>query len=269
MNPTIRFYVLCKNEEPNIGKCLDALRAADVPVTVFDSGSTDGTLAVLDQAGIEVTHYRYVDHCSAYNEITTLSGEEYCGILDADMEISSALVTEIRLLLKSSDVVKTPIAMYVDGIPLRRGSLYPPKAIAFRRGRRYFEPVGHGERLMDDVQAATTRHALVHNDLKPFSAYVGSQVRYSEKFANRAAQGERNWRDWLRFHTPLMMFITPAYSLFVKGGAWSRAGWLYAIDRLIAEAMMYRRSLALGLKKPVRARHEENPAKTATQDRRP
>jgi hypothetical protein len=45
-----------------------------------------------------------------------------------------------------------------------------------------------------------------------------------------------------------MILITPAYSLLVKGGLFFRAGWLYAIDRLLAEAMMFRKSLELKLK---------------------
>jgi len=40
-----------------------------------------------------------------------------------------------------------------------------------------------------------------------------------------------------------MLVITPAHGLLVKGGVFFRAGWLYAIDGLIAEAMMFRKSL--------------------------
>jgi hypothetical protein len=46
-----------------------------------------------------------------------------------------------------------------------------------------------------------------------------------------------------------MVVITPAYSLLVRGGVFFRAGWLYAIDRLIAEAMMFRKSLEGNLDK--------------------
>jgi hypothetical protein len=40
-----------------------------------------------------------------------------------------------------------------------------------------------------------------------------------------------------------MMLITPLYSLFLKGGIFSRTGWLYAIDRMVAEALMFRGSV--------------------------
>lgn len=244
----MRFYVLCKDEGPNIGKCLAALRQAGIPATVLDSGSADDTLEIAARERADVVRYTYIDHCRAYNEITIASDTPFCGILDADMEVSHALIAEIMALLESADVVRCPIRMCVDGHPLPRGSLCPPKAVAFRCGRAYFEPVGHGERLVDGLRILTTTHALVHNDLKPYVAFLASQLRYSEKFAGRALKGQRTWRDWLRFNTPLMIVITPVYSLIVKGGVFSRAGWLYAIDRLIAEALMFRRGIETRLR---------------------
>lgn len=243
LRTTIPFFVLCKNEAPNIGKCIASLRAARVPITVLDSGSSDDTLQILRDEGVDVVAYPYRDHCTSYNDLTTRGDGAYCGIIDADMEVSAALVDEITSLLRNADVVRCPVRMCVEGVPLRGGSLYPDKPVAFRRGRACFEPVGHGERLISGMNVATTREMLVHNDLKPFASYIASQLRYAEKFAVRAAAGQRTWRDWLRYYTPLMVLITPAYSLLVKGGVFFRAGWLYAIDRLIAEAMMCRKSL--------------------------
>jgi hypothetical protein len=240
---SIPFFVLCKNEASNIGKCIASLKAARVPITVLDSGSSDDTLRILRDEGVDVVAYPYKDHCTSYNDLTTRIDGEYCGIIDADMEVSAALVGEIVALLRIAEVVRCPVRMCVEGVPLGGGSLYPDKPVAFRRGRAYFEPVGHGERLISGLDVATTRQMLVHNDLKPFASYVASQLRYAEKFAARAVAGQRTWRDWLRLHTPLMLVVTPAYSLLVKGGVFFRAGWLYAIDRLIAEAMMFRKSL--------------------------
>lgn len=247
--PPIHFYVLCKDEGANIGKCLTALRRAQVPATVLDSGSTDDTREIAAREGADVVPYAYVDHCHAYNELTTSTTTPYCGILDADMEVTPELIGEIMVELQSADVVRCPIRMYVDGLPLPRGSLCPAKAVAFRCGRAYFQPVGHGERLVAGLRVSVTCRELAHNDLKPYASFVASQLRYSEKFAARALEGQRTWRDWLRFNTPLMILITPTYSLVVKGGIFSTAGWLYAIDRLIAEALMFRRGIEARLQR--------------------
>lgn len=131
----MKFYILCKNEGPNIQKCVEALLRCRMEVVVLDSGSTDSTLETAQQYSVEIRPYRYTNHCNAYNEITTTEAEQFCGILDADMELVSDLSHEIKRLTPTTDVVVAPIKMYVDGLPLRLGSLCPPKAIVFRTGR--------------------------------------------------------------------------------------------------------------------------------------
>lgn len=239
----MKFYVLCKNEAPNIKKCLESLLAAGAEVIVYDSGSTDGTLDIVQAYPVTLVHYHYRTHCDAYNEIITAEDAPYCGILDADMEVSAELVQEILQTLQKVDVAVCPLVMYVDGFKVEKGSLLPPKTIGFRTGKPLFESVGHGERLMAGISSAITKNTVPHNDLKPYAAYLATQARYAENFINRASEQQLTWRDKLRLKTPLLIFITPLYSLIVKGGIFSRVGWLYAIDRLIAEAVMFRRSI--------------------------
>lgn len=239
----MKFYILCKNEAANIKKCIESLLACGMDVVAVDSGSTDDTLGIVSQYPVTVVNYTYTNHCDAYNRITTAESDMFCGVFDADMEMTPALADEISRVLEGNDVIRSPVQMYVEGVPLQRGSLYPPKPIVFRAGKAYFEAVGHGERLIDGIAVAQTGSMLIHNDLKDYFRYLESQVRYAEKLADRAERDRLTWRDRLRIKTPLLILITPLYSLLVKGGILSQAGWLYAIDRLIAEAVMYQRNL--------------------------
>ena len=244
----MRFYILCKNEVANIRKCIESLLACGMDVTVLDSGSTDGTLDVVRLYPVSLVSYAYTNHCNAYNELTLREKNSYCGVLDADMEMTVPLANEIRSLSGDVEVMIAPVKMFTNGYPLSNGSLYPPKPIVFRGGREYFESIGHGERLVQGVRTAQATSALPHNDMKPYLSYLESQVRYSENFIQRAAQNNLNWRDRLRLHTPLFILLTPLYSLIVKGGLFSRQGWLYALDRLIAEAIMCRPGILIKLK---------------------
>lgn len=237
------FYILCKNEAANIRKCLTHLLAANINVVVLDSGSTDETLEIIRSFPVALRNYQYTNHCNAYNEITNYAKEGYCGILDADMELTSLLANEVLTYKGDAEVLIAPTTMYIDGYKLPYGSLYPPKPIVFKYGKSYFESAGHGERLIDNLRLKYTKNYLIHNDLKPYLSYLGSQVRYAENFIARAKDNQLTWRDKLRLNTPLLIVITPLYSLLVKGGIFSKKGWLYAIDRLIAEAIMYRRSV--------------------------
>ena len=239
----MNFYILCKNEAPNIKKCIESLLNCGMDVVVMDSGSTDDTLRIISAYPVTLVNYKYTNHCDAYNQITSSESNNVCGIFDADMEMTSELAVEISNIQDIYDVIKSPVQMYVEGVALKRGSLYPPKPIVFRTGKAYFETVGHGERLKSGVRVAQTKSALKHNDLKNYFRFLESQVRYAEKLADLAIEGRLTWRDKLRVKTPFMLVIAPLYSLFVRGGVFSQEGWLYAIDRLIAEAIMYHRSL--------------------------
>ena len=251
----IKAFVLARNEEANIARTLATLRAAGVSVTVLDSGSADATVAVARaHEGVNVVPYAYSNHCNAYNEITSRLAAEGsdCLIIDADMGVSADLVAECRRLLRSAqpvDVVKAPVQYWVEGRPLEWGSLYPSKAIAFRGGGVYFEPVGHGERLRADVRVAEAAAMLIHDDRKKFHAFLESQARYADAFVNRSQGGQLNWRDWLRARTPVMVVITPLFSYFAKGGILAgKIGLIYALDRVIAEAAMARQALAAKLR---------------------
>ena len=238
-------FILTKNEEANIGRCLEALADTGLGVTVLDSGSEDQTVELAREHDATVKEYDYINHCQSYNEITrSLSADEWCLVLDADMVVTRKLVDQIRNRIRTHDVVEAPVQMVWEGQLLRYASLYPPKPIAFRGGREYFEPAGHGERLQPDVEPARTTAELRHDDRKPYESYLRNQLRYAEEFAKRAGDKHVGWKDWLRWETPIGIVAVPFYCLFVKGGILDgRAALIYALDRMIVEAILYRRAL--------------------------
>lgn len=251
----IGVFILAKNESANIVRSLQALAATDWAIHVLDSGSTDGTQALAEQyANVVVMPYKYVDHCTAYNDITTNLGKafELAIILDADMMVAELLQSEIAAKFESGmgqcDVLRASIDMWVDGYPVLRGSLCPPKPIAFKTGAPLFVSTGHAEKLADNVRVFDLKAHLIHDDRKNYSSFLQSQVRYADKLVSRFQQGAVSGRDRLRVRTPLLIAIVPFVSYVLKGGFLAgRAGVLYALDRLIAEAIMYRRSVAMRL----------------------
>ncbi len=119
--------------------------------------------------------------------------------------------------------------------------MYPPKAILFRGGATYFLPKGHCSRLRKGLKRIVTKELLIHNDLKPYSEYLLSQVRYGNLLFRRFTTGEISFKDWLRATTPLMALVFPVVSLFLRGGILAgRMGILYALDRAIAALIQYR-----------------------------
>lgn len=248
MEPGIVAYILAKNEERNIGKCLASLEPCGIPVVLLDSGSTDRTKEIAECFSFcEIKSYTYSDHATAYNSITSNADTTFVLILDADMEITPSLWAELEFLMAQEtwDVVQSPVCLYVEGRPLNYGSLCPPKAILFRSGKPYFIPRGHGEVLVSGLRIRTARAPLIHNDLKPYEAYLLSQVRYGRNLAARCAAGHTSLKDRLRATSPLMALVYPLVSLVFRGGVFAgRLGLIYALDRAIAVLVQYRVVLA-------------------------
>jgi hypothetical protein len=115
----------------------------------------------------------------------------------------------------------------------------------FVGGKHYFAASGHGEKLLPDVKVARTRNCLGHDDRKPFDEFLRSQSRYSSNLIGRAAQGRLSLRDRIRLRSGILIVAVPIFSYVFQGG-WlaGRAGLGYALDRLIAEAIMRRQALA-------------------------
>lgn len=252
----ISAFVLAKNEEQNIGKCLRTLAALGLPVTLLDSGSTDRTLEIARGfPNCVIEAYDFRGHAAAYNEITKnrTSREDFAMVLDADMEVTPYLLEEVQEFIRKGqkDVLKAPVQMYIEGRPLRFGSLYPPKPFVFRGGKEYFYAAGHSDRLLPRVAFAITRNKLIHNDLKPYEQYLLTQVRYGHNLWKHYQEEAVNFKDRLRVHFVGSGFLMAAFSYFVKGGILAgRVGLAYAIDRLIAGLVQYRVALAYKLKTP-------------------
>ena len=139
-------YILAKDEENNISNCIKALKNNSniSQIIIYDSGSTDHTKEIAYSLNTTIVDYKYINHCVAYNQITENDKEsDYVIILDADMIVSSNLINEIySAFTKGFEVIISPVEMFYAGQKLKYSSLCPPKAIAFKTGKKYFEPVG-------------------------------------------------------------------------------------------------------------------------------
>ena len=251
--PTVSVCFIVKNEEDNISRALDVLSGSGLSVFVFDSGSTDKTLEISGlYDNLSIISRPYLSHCETYNYIICTSSFDYVIILDGDTIIDLESIGDLakKMQLFFLDSMISPVDFYVESVRLKHGSLYPPKPFMFRTGRPLFERVGHSERLINDAKSMVTQHSVLsHDDRKPFVRFLDSQVRYHKKIEESIASGVYTWRDWLRVKTPLFGLISFFYIYFIRLGFLSgRAGMIYAVDRLIAESIIYRQSLSNKIK---------------------
>jgi glycosyltransferase involved in cell wall biosynthesis len=235
--------IITFNEEDNIERTLSALAWAK-RIVVIDSGSTDDTLAILARDRRIVVHHNAFESFARQCQFGLAHiDSEWVLSLDADYELSEALISEIGELRPSADIggYAARFIFRIHGRPLH-GTLYPPRTVLYRRALAAYRDIGHGHR----VEIAGPVHSLAgpiyHDDRKPLSRWFASQQRYAEKEADHLLASKRSGlglQDKIRlmiWPAPLLVLV---YTLFVKGcilDGW--AGWCYALQRLLAETML-------------------------------
>jgi glycosyltransferase involved in cell wall biosynthesis len=107
--------IITHNEERNIGRCLESLRDVADEVIVVDSGSTDATEAICQQAGARFERHDWEGYSAQKNYANSLASCPWILSIDADERLTPELVAKIE----STDFDHTPY----DGFALRRRNL--------------------------------------------------------------------------------------------------------------------------------------------------
>jgi glycosyltransferase involved in cell wall biosynthesis len=240
---TVTPLLITFNEIQNIERTLTKLDWA-ARVVVVDSGSTDGTLDVLAKdPRIEVVQRPFDSFADQCNFGLTHIRTDWVLSLDADYELSDAFVAELADLEPAPEVAgyKAAFVYRIHGHPLR-AALYPPRAVLYRVDGALYENEGHGHRIRLQGRLLALKGAIYHDDRKPLSRWLDSQLRYAAREAAHLLETprERLGRiDRIRLMGWPAPILVLGYVLFAKGVILDgKAGWFYAFQRLLAEVLL-------------------------------
>jgi glycosyltransferase involved in cell wall biosynthesis len=235
--------VITYNEIENIGRTLDRLAWAE-RIVIVDSGSTDGTLeAARRHPQVEIVHRTFDSFADQCNFGLAQIRTDWVLSLDADYELSEALAAEIRALAPTPDIqgYRTTFVYRIWGRPLR-GALYPPRVVLYRAAAGRYLNEGHGHRLSLAGRVEPLRHVIYHDDRKPLARWLESQRRYAQAEAEHllsAPPHALGTNDRIRLTGWLAPLLVLPYALIAKGCLFDgRAGWFYALQRLLAEVVI-------------------------------
>jgi glycosyltransferase involved in cell wall biosynthesis len=253
--------ILSFNEEENIERVLSPLHWA-ARIVVLDSGSSDNTVAIASGFANVVVHTRpFDDHTTQWNHGLSLVETDWVLTLDADYITDAEFAAELQKLRVASgtNAFFADFIYCVLGKPLR-ASLYPPRAVLFRRNAARYVQDGHTQLLQFDGKSGNLRTPILHDDRKPLERWLSEQNKYAVQEAEHLLRGQRsasgperptarreargqeeeiNLQDRIRrkiFIAPLAVFF---YTLFAKGlilDGWP--GWFYVAQRTIAELLL-------------------------------
>ena len=234
--------ILTYNEAANIGRVLERLDWAQ-DIVVVDSGSTDETRDICSaNPRVRLFTRDFDAHARQWNyglEETAIK-TDWVLALDADYILTPEAKGEIEAITPD-----TANAGYwfsfryaVFGKVLRSG-VYPPVLALYRRGRGRYLQDGHTQRLALDGPAGWIAAPMVHDDRKSLDRWLSSQMKYARLEAEKLEAGGTGLKTWLRTKTPFGPFAMGFHILVLRGGLFEGpAAWLYAMQRMLAEALI-------------------------------
>lgn len=236
--------ILTRDESPNIARTLEHLSWAD-DVVVVDSLSTDDTVVIAKSfPNVRLFERSFDDHASQWNFAVSQAKTEWILTLDADYLVPKALVREMNALNPGAETggYEATFVYAVNGRSLR-ASLYPPRTVLLRQGCFEIYLDGHTQRVrMTRGEVLRLNERIVHDDRKPFAAFLERQRRYMRSEAKKLRSADPrtlNTAARVRKLRVVAPFVVVPYLLFGKGLILDGlAGARYVAERFVAEWML-------------------------------
>lgn len=233
--------IITFNEAANISRTLDRLTWAK-RIVVVDSYSTDSTGEILRRyPQVHVASRKFDSFDQQCNFGLEQVHTPWVLSLDADYVLGEGFERELQELSWTAAGYRASFRYCIHGVPLR-ASLYPPRTILYNKATAQYKSEGHGHRVLLNGPIEDLHCKIDHDDRKPLSRWLTSQINYSKHEAAHIVASpisSLNRADRIRrkiFIAPILVFF---YTLFWKGLIGDGfAGWHYVLQRTIAEMML-------------------------------
>lgn len=198
--------IIARDEADRIARAVASLAFCD-EVVVLDSGSTDGTDRIAEEAGARVVRTDWPGHVAQKNRALEACRGEWVLSIDADEWVPPALSAEILRFLDAPTAVaaSVPRRNHYLGAPLAHGRWYPDRRVRLvrREGARWVGDDPH-DRLDAGGPAAALRADLDHAPYRSLGEHLATIDRYTAVAARRARPG---WVVADLFVRPLWAFV--------------------------------------------------------------
>lgn len=225
----ISAFIVCQNEEHVIERCIQSISFC-TEIIVVDSGSSDGTVAILEHLRggglpLRIIHEPWrgfgaqkqfaLDHCT----------QDWCFSIDSDERVSDKLRNIFPNLLKDSEVNGWKITRYdyLNGygyVPPSSHERYHNRL--FRRGKGRFNTTDlvHEGISIDGKVCKAKPGGLLHFSPLPLHQQMLKENKYSSLKATMLKQRGQRAKPWKMILSPPIFFLR----WYVKHGMW-RCGW--------------------------------------------
>jgi len=183
--------IVCKNNESTIGRTLESVARLASEIVAVDSGSTDGTIALLEKHGARVIRSPWLGHVKTKQLALEACAQDWILCLDSDESLDSDLRARVQL-------PETLAGSSADGFSLRRKVFYQDRPLNFawqpewrlrlvRRGRarwRGLDP--HDQLALVDARAIERRldtGFVRHDSISTWAEFFAKQAAHARTMA--------------------------------------------------------------------------------------
>lgn len=186
----ITAIILTKNEEKNIRECITSIQNIVKRIVVIDSFSSDGTVEIARQLGVEVYQHQFENYAKQF-----MYGMEVAQIktvwvfrIDADERLTEESAKELEALCngnEETDVNGIVVRFEVEfmGKKLRHGGIYPfQKLLVFKNGIGHIENRNMDEHIvLDKGRSIEMEHDSIHHDYKDLTYWINKHNWYASR----------------------------------------------------------------------------------------
>lgn len=196
MNPTISVVLATFNEEKNVARCLESVKAWADEIVVADGESSDATQEIAKRYGaaVIVTDNKPIFHINK-NIAIDAATKGWVLQLDADEVVSNELRDEILAKIASNPKENgfwIPRSNYFLGRFLKKGGQYPDATNRlYRRGKGRLPAKDVHEQALIEGETGWLTNDLLHFADPSFSRYLTRWNRYTTLLAQELIDGRR------------------------------------------------------------------------------
>ena len=231
--------VIAKDEERNIGKCLESVQFAD-EIIVLDSGSVDSTVAIAKTYTEHVFSTDWPGYGVQKQRALAKATSDWVLNLDADETVSEGLRQEIMQAMSSDsfDAYRVAIRMNFYDQALKYSSSPKRHARLFKRDNAYFSNDIVHEKIVlpEGSRIGKLKNAIMHHSFQDVSHMLYKMNKYSSYSAKTYIKKKRKAGFMKTIASTSWMFFR-CYIL-QRGILDGKVGFLFAVYN--AQGTFYR-----------------------------
>lgn len=208
--PIITAAVLARDNEDDIGPCLESVAWADRRLVILDSRSADRTAALARAMGARVVSHPFRDFAEQRNVGLGQAEGDWLFYIDTDERATPALGDAVRRAV--ADEARAgwwvPRRNWIWGHEIRHGGWYPDHQLRLLRlGRARYDPARpvHEVVILDGPDGYLTE-PLLHHNYRTLAQYVAKQRHYTDLDAALLRDRGVRPRPWTYLSQPLREF---------------------------------------------------------------